>query len=163
MQLFFFLGEYQNQMQTIRVTLHPIPAAFQTWPMLESKRGGGCLCHLCTKMKEHGVVSDAEFHTITSAITPFAFANHRKELMVYFEFAPEVLQKLEKDSYKWATLRPFADSMLDKVANKDLESAYQEWMQTILRLKEEAHVPDSLKVLDVALAKSPLACPLATC
>ena len=72
--------------------------------------------------------------------------------MVYFEFAPEVLSALEKQSYNWATLRPFADSMLDKIANKQLESAFQEWMQTILRLKEEAHVTDSLKVLDVQLA-----------
>ena len=152
-------------MQTIRVTLHPIPAAFQTWPMLESKskHKADATCHLCTVLRKHAVVSEEEFQTISTAITPYAFTHHRKELMVYFEFAPEVLQKLEKDSYKWATLRPFADSMLDKVANKDLESAYQEWMQTILRLKEEAHVPDSLKVLDVALAKSPLACPLATC
>ena len=144
-------------MQTIRVTLHPLPAAFQTWPMLESKQNADCICHLCTKMKEHGVVSEEEFHTITTAITPFAFTHHRKELMVYFEFAPEALSALEKDSYNWATLRPFADSMLDKIANKQLESAFQEWMQTILRLKEEAHVTDSLKVLDVQLAKRPLA------
>ena len=114
-------------------------------------------CHLCTKMKEHGVVSEEEFHTITSAITPYAFATHRKELMVYFEFAPEALSALEKQSYNWATLRPFADSMLDKIAKDDLESAFQEWMQTILRLKEEADVPDALKVLDVQLAKRPLA------
>ena len=144
-------------MQTIRVTLHPIPAAFQTWPMLESKHRGRSGCHLCTKMRKHGVVSEEEFHTIKQAITPFAFATHRKELMVYFEFAPEVLQKLEKDSYNWATLRPFADSMLAKVAASQLESAYQEWMQTILRLKEEAGQPEELKVLDVALAKSALA------
>jgi len=151
-------------MQTIRVTLHPIPAAFQTWPMLESKQGGGggADCHLCTKMKEHGIVSEEEFHTISTAITPFAFANHRKELMVYFEFAPEALSALEKQSYNWATLRPFADSMLKKIASKDLESAFQEWMQTILKLKEKAHVTDSLKVLDVALAKRPLANPLAS-
>ena len=77
--------------------------------------------------------------------------------MVYFEFAPEVLSALEKQSYNWASLRGFADSMLDKIANKDLESAYQEWMQTILKLKEEADVPDALKVLDVQLAKRPLA------
>ena len=72
--------------------------------------------------------------------------------MVYFEFAPEVLQQLEKDSYNWASLREFADSMLAKIAAKELESAYTEWMQTILKLKEEAGQPDSLKVLDVALA-----------
>ena len=151
-------------MQTIRVTLHPLPAAFQPWPMLESKQdgGGGAQCHLCTKMKEHAVVSDAEFQTITQAITPFAFTHFRKELMVYFEFAPQVLQKLETQGFHWATLRPFADSMLAKIANKDLESAYTEWMQTILRLKEEAHVPEDLKVLDVALATTPLATPLAS-
>ncbi len=148
-------------MQTIRVTLHPLPAAFQTWPMLESKQSGnngGDGCHLCTVLRKHAVISDAEFQTITTAITPYAFATHRKELMVYFEFAPEVLSALEKQSYNWASLRPFADSMLDKIANKQLESAYQEWMQTILRLKEEAGQKiTNLKVLDVALAKSPMA------
>ena len=151
-------------MPILTVTLTAIPPFLRAWPMLESKTSGNeAGCHLCTKMKEHGVISEEEFHPITTAITPFAFANHRKELMVYFEFAPEALSALEKDSYNWATLRPFADSMLDKIAAKDLESAYQEWMQTILRLKEEAHVPDALKVLDVQLAKSPLACPLASC
>ena len=141
-------------MQTIRVTLHPLPAAFQPWPMLESKQEGtsGAGCHLCTTLHKHHVISDAEFQTITTAITPYAFANYRKELMVYFEFAPEVLQKLEKDSYNWASLRGFADSMLKKIVKDDLESAYTEWMQTILRLKEEAGQPDSLKVLDVQLA-----------
>tara|TARA_Y100000748_G_scaffold73795_1_gene60653 strand:- start:1809 stop:4457 length:2649 start_codon:yes stop_codon:yes gene_type:complete len=137
---------------TVSVALGAIPGLLRAWPMLESKRSHGSGCHLCTKLKEHAVISDAEFHTITQAITPFAFANHRKELMVYFEFAPEALSALEKQSYNWATLRPFADSMLDKIANKQLESAFQEWMQTILRLKEEAHVTDSLKVLDVQLA-----------
>ena len=126
--------------------------------MLESKQGGKSIgSHLCTTLRKHRVISDAEFHTITTAITPFAFTHHRKELMVYFEFAPEVLSALEKQSYNWASLRGFADSMLDKIANKDLESAYQEWMQTILKLKEEADVPDALKVLDVQLAKRPLA------
>ena len=122
--------------------------------MLESKQGGNEFdSHLCTKLKEHHVISHAEFQTISTAITPFAFANHRKELMVYFEFAPEVLEKLEKQSYNWAGLRPFAESMLAKVAAKDLESAFQEWMQTILRLKEEAGQPmENLKVLDVQLA-----------
>ena len=140
-------------MQTIRVTLHPIPAAFQPWPMLESKQGGNEFdSHLCTKLKEHHVISHAEFQTISTAITPFAFANHRKELMVYFEFAPEVLEKLEKQSYNWAGLRGFADSMLAKIASNQMESAYTEWMQTILQLKEEAHVPENLKVLDVQLA-----------
>ena len=149
-------------MQTIRVTLHPIPAAFQPWPMLESKQDSNNQCHLCTTLHKHGIVSDAEFHTITQAITPFAFTHFRKELMVYFEFAPEVLEALEKDSYNWATLCGFADSMLHKIASNDMKSAFQEWMQTILRLKEEAHVPDALKVLDVALV-SPLANPLASC
>ena len=144
-------------MPILTVTLTKIPPFLRAWPMLESKQDKSCSSHLCTKMKEHAVVSDAEFQTISTAITPFAFTHHRKELMVYFEFAPEVLQKLEMDSYNWATLRPFADSMLDKIAKDDLESAYQEWMQTILRLKEEAHVPDALKVLDVQLAKRPLA------
>ena len=77
--------------------------------------------------------------------------------MVYFEFAPQVLEALETRSYNWAALRPFADSMLSKITNKDLESAYTEWMQTILRLKEEAGQPEELKVLDVALATTPLA------
>ena len=144
-------------MPILTVTLTAIPPFLRAWPMLESKRKSLMGCHLCTKMKEHGVVSEEEFHTITSAITPYAFATHRKELMVYFEFAPEALSALEKQSYNWATLRPFADSMLDKIAKDDLESAFQEWMQTILRLKEEADVPDALKVLDVQLAKRPLA------
>jgi len=144
-------------MPILTVTLTAIPPFLRAWPMLESKGRNSGASHLCTKLKEHGIVSDAEFHTISTAITPYAFATHRKELMVYFEFAPEVLQQLEKDSYNWASLRPFADSMLDKIANKQLESAFQEWMQTILRLKEEAHVPDALEVLDVQLAKSPLA------
>ena len=144
-------------MPILTVTLTEIPPFLRAWPMLESKTGTDQGSHLCTKMKEHQVLSDAEFHTITQAITPFAFATHRKELMVYFEFAPEVLEALGKQGFDWATLRPFADSMLDKIDNKDLESAFQEWMQTILRLKEEAHVPDSLKVLDVQLA-----CPLAS-
>ena len=127
--------------------------------MLESKGRRSGASHLCTKLKEHGVVSEKEFHTITTAITPYAFANHRKELMVYFEFAPEVLQSLETRSYNWAGLRGFADSMLAKIASKDLESAYQEWMQTILRLKEEAGQKiTNLKVLDVQLAS-----PLASC
>ena len=150
-------------MPILTVTLTKIPPFLRAWPMLESKTASRGGCHLCTKLKEHEVLSQAEFHTITTAITPYAFANHRKELMVYFEFAPEVLQKLETQSYNWATLRPFADSMLDKIAKDDLESAFQEWMQTILRLKEEADVPDALKVLDVQLAKRPLACPLASC
>ena len=150
-------------MPILTVTLTAIPPFLRAWPMLESKRKSLMGCHLCTKMKEHGVVSEEEYHTITTAITPFAFTHHRKELMVYFEFAPEVLQKLEKDSYNWATLRPFADSMLDKIASNQMESAFQEWMKTILQLKEEAHVPDALKVLDVALAKHPLANPLASC
>ena len=144
-------------MPVLTVTLTAIPPFLRAWPMLESKQNSGCSSHLCTKLKEHAVISDAEFHTITSAITPYAFKYFRKELMVYFEFAPEVLQKLETQSYNWATLRPFADSMLDKIANKQLESAYTVWMQTILRLKEEADVPDALKVLDVQLAKRPLA------
>ena len=145
---------------TVDVTLSAIPGSLRAWPMLETKQGGagGADCHLCTTLHNHAVISDTEFHTITQAITPYAFATHRKQLMVYFEFAPEVLQKLEKQSYNWAALRPFAESMLHKIANKDLESAYQEWMQTILRLKEEADVPDALKVLDLQLAT-----PLATC
>ena len=126
--------------------------------MLESKAGHQQGCHLCTKMKEHQVISDAEFHTITQAITPFAFANHRKDLMVYFEFAPEVLEALESQGFNWAGLRGFAESMLHKIASKDLESAYTEWMQTILKLKEEADLPADLKVLDVQLAT-----PLASC
>ena len=145
-------------MPVLTVTLTKIPPFLRAWPMLESKynaaRNG---CHLCTTLKEHAVISDAEFQTITTAITPYAFKYFRKELMVYFEFAPEALSALEKQSYNWASLRGFADSMLDKVASKDLESAFQEWMQTILKLKEEAHVTDSLKVLDVQLAKRPLA------
>ena len=144
-------------MPILTVTLTAIPPFLRAWPMLESKNRANCGSHLCTVLRKHGVLSDAEFHTISTAITPYAFATHRKELMVYFEFAPEVLQKLEKDSYNWATLRPFADSMLAKVAASQLESAYQEWMQTILRLKEEAGQPEELKVLDVALANSPLA------
>ena len=144
-------------MQTIRVTLHPLPAAFQPWPMLESKYGSRKGCHLCTTLHKHHVLSDAEFHTITTAITPFAFTHFRKDLMVYFEFAPEVLQALETQGFHWAGLRGFADSMLKKIASNDLESAYTEWMQTILQLKEEAHVPEELKVLDVALATTPLA------
>ena len=154
---FFFLGEYQNQMPILTVTLTKIPPFLRAWPMLESKGSGEFGCHLCTKMKEHRVVSEEEYHTISTAITPYAFANHRKELMVYFEFAPEALSALEKQSYNWATLRPFADSMLDKIAKDDLESAFQEWMQTILRLKEEADVPDALKVLDIQLAYPTLA------
>ena len=75
-----------------------------------------------------------------------------QNLMVYFEFAPEVLQKLETQGFDWGSLRGFADFMLDKIASKDLESAFQEWMQTILKLKEEAHVVEALKVLDVQLA-----------
>ena len=145
-------------MPILTVTLTKIPPFLRAWPMLESKTSGDDMgSHLCTMLRKHGVVSDAEFHMITTAITPFAFTHHRKELMVYFEFAPEVLSALEKQSYNWASLRGFADSMLDKIANKDLESAYQEWMQTILKLKEEADVPDALKVLDVQLAKRPLA------
>tara|TARA_B100000886_G_C20382384_1_gene474476 strand:+ start:45 stop:1121 length:1077 start_codon:yes stop_codon:yes gene_type:complete len=137
---------------TVTVTLGAIPGELRAWPMLESKKHHKGGCHLCTTLKEHGVVSEEEFHTITQAITPYAFATHRKELMVYFEFAPGVLQKLEKNSYNWASLRGFADSMLAKVASKDFESAYTEWMQTILRLKEEANISDSLEVLDVQLA-----------
>ncbi len=149
-------------MPILTVTLTKIPPFLRAWPMLESKNRHKAGCHLCTKMKEHGVVSDAEFQTISTAITPYAFKYFRKELMVYFEFAPEVLQQLEKDSYNWAGLRPFADSMLAKIAKDDLESAFQEWMETILQLKEEAHVPDALKVLNVQLAKRPLANPLAS-
>ena len=127
--------------------------------MLKSKQAAKSACHLCTVLRKHGVISDAEFKTITQAITPYAFANHRKELMVYFEFAPEVLEALETQDFDWATLRGFADSMLNKIAKKDLESAFQEWMQTILRLKEEAGQKiTNLKVLDVQLAS-----PLATC
>ena len=159
------LGAAFDAETTVTVTLGDIPAELRAWPMLESKQKGDCSTHLCTKMRKHGVVSEEEFQTISTAITPYAFATHRKELMVYFEFAPEVLEKLEKDSYNWATLRGFADSMLNKIANKDLESAFQEWMQTILRLKEEAGQPiKDLKVLDVQLAKSPLAAtPLVKC
>ena len=147
-------------MQTIRVTLHSLPAAFQPWPMLESKhRGKGSGCHLCTMLRKHAVVSEKEFQTITTAITPFAFCFHHKELMAYFEFAPEVLEALEKDSYNWANLRPFADSMLAKVAAKDLESAYTEWMQTLWKLNERTGLSmEDLEVLDVALAN-----PLASC
>ncbi len=144
-------------MPILTVTLTEIPTSLRAWPMLESKgnhRGGS---HLCTVLRNHRVISDAEFHTITQAITPYAFATHRKELMVYFEFAPEVLEALETQNFEWASLRGFADSMLDKVANKELESAYTEWMQTILKLKEEAHVTEELKVLDVASA-NPLTC-----
>ncbi|MED6314776.1 MAG: hypothetical protein VX704_07045, partial [Verrucomicrobiota bacterium] len=67
---------------------------------------------------------------------------------------------LESQGFDWAGLRGFADSMLRKVAAGELESAYQEWMQTILRLKEEeAGQPIAdLKVLDVVLAS-----PLASC
>ena len=138
---------------TVTVTLGAIPAALRAWPMLESKKHHKGGCHLCTTLKEHGVVSEEEFHTITQAITLYAFATHRKELMVYFEFAPEVLSALETQSYNWAGLRGFADSMLKKIASKDLESAYQEWMQTILKLKEEAGQPiEDLKLLDVAIA-----------
>ena len=142
----------------LTVSLTAIPEALRAWPMLESKQGGNADCHLCTKLKEHAVISNAEFQTITKVITPFAFAFHRKELMVYFEFAPEVLEALEKQCYNWATLRPFANSMLAKIAAKQLESAYQEWMQTIFKLKEEAGQPDSLKLLNVQLAS-----PLASC
>ena len=149
-------------MPMLTVSLTVIPEVLRAWPMLESKQEGNAECHLCTTLRKHGVVSDAEFHTITRAITPFVFAFHRKELMVYFEFAPGVLEALEKQGFEWASLRPFADSMLSKIAAKQLESAWQEWMQTILRLKEEAGQPDSLKVLDVQLA-SPLASPLASC
>ena len=79
--------------------------------------------------------------------------------MVYFEFAPEVLEALETQNFDWEILRPFADSMLKKVASNQLESAFQEWMHTILRLKEVAGQPiEDLKVLDVALAT-----PLASC
>ena len=145
-------------MPILTVTLTKIPPFLRAWPMLESKTSGDDMgSHLCTMLRKHGVVSDAEFHMITTAITPFAFTHHRKELMVYFEFAPEALSALEKQSYNWATLRPFADSMLDKIAKDDLESAFQEWMQTILRLKEEADVPDALKVLDIQLAYPTLA------
>ena len=144
-------------MPILTVTLTAIPPFLRAWPMLESKNRHQGGCHLCTVLRKHAVVSEEEFHTITTAITPFAFKYFRKELMVYFEFAPEVLQSLEKDSYNWASLRGFAESMLDKITSKQLESAYQEWMQTILQLKEEAHVPDALKVLDVQLAKRPLA------
>ena len=87
------------------------------------------------------------------------------KLMVYFEFATEVLEALEQQGYNWASLRGFADSMLKKIANKQLESAYQESMQTILKLKEEAGQKiTNLKVLDVALANPNLAnTPLASC
>ena len=146
------LGKAFDAETTVTVELTDIPAALRAWPMLESKQRSGGGSHLCTKMRKHGVVSEEEFHTISTAITPYVFTHHRKELMVYFEFAPEVLQKLETQSYNWAGLRGFANSMLDKIASKDLESAFQEWMQTILKLKEEAGQPDSLKVLDVALA-----------
>ena len=61
--------------------------------------------------------------------------------MVYFEFAPQVLSALETQGFDWASLRGFADSMLNKIASKHF-----------LRLKEEAHVPADLKVLDVQLA-----------
>ena len=149
-----------DEASSVDVSLGVVPEALRAWPMLESKQGrGGGSSHLCTKMKEHAVISDAEFHTITQAITPFTFTHHRKELMVYFEFAPEVLEALETQSYNWAGLRGFADSMLAKVASNQLESAFQEWMQTILRLKEVAGQPiEDLKVLDVALST-----PLASC
>ena len=141
-------------MPILTVTLTAIPPFLRAWPMLESKNAADDgACHLCTKLKEHGVVSEEEFHTITTAITPYAFANHRKELMVYFEFAPQVLSALETQGFDWVSLRGFADSMLKKIAAKQLESAYTEWMQTILKLKEEAgqRIAD-LKVLDVQLA-----------
>ena len=147
------LGKAFAAETTVTVTLGDIPAGLRAWPMLESKAGHQQGCYLCTKMKEHGVVSEEEFHTITQAITPYAFATHRKELMVYFEFAPGVLQSLETQDFDWAGLRGFADSMLKKIANNDLESAYTEWMQTILKLKEEAGQPiEDLKLLDVAIA-----------
>ena len=146
-------------MPILTVSLTNIPAFLQAWPMLESKQNGDCGSHLCTTLHKHQIISDAEFQTITQAIFQFAVKHFRKELMVYFEFAPEVLEALEKQSYNWAGLRPFADSMLAKIASKDLESAYTEWMQTILRLKEVAGQPiEDLKVLDVALAT-----PLASC
>ena len=146
----------------LTVTLTAIPEPLRAWPMLESNGNNSGGSHLCTTLHKHAVISNAEFQTITRAMNPFAFATHRKELMVYFEFAPEVLEALEKQCYNWTTLRGFADSMLAKVASKDLESAFQEWMQTILKLKEVAGQPDSLEVLDVQLA-SPLASPLASC
>jgi hypothetical protein len=154
-----FLGSSFATETTVTVTLGAIPAELRAWPMLKSKQKGHCGTHLCTKMRKHGVVSEEEFHMITQAITPYVFTHHRKEFMVYMEFAPQVLEALETDSYNWAALRPFADSMLNKIAKKDLESAFQEWMQTILRLKEEAGQKiTNLKVLDVQLAS-----PLATC
>ena len=139
---------------SVDVVLGVIPEALRAWPMLESKQAGGAGdSHLCTKLKEHGIVSEEEFQTITRAITPFAFANYRKELMVYFEFAPEVLEALETQGFDWAGLRGFAESMLTKVEARNLESAYTEWMQTILRLKEEAGQPiRDFKLLDVALS-----------
>ena len=144
-------------MPLLNVSLTKIPAMFQAWPMLESKHQGGCDTALCTKMKEHAVISHTEFQTISQAITPYTFTHHRKELMVYFEFAPEVLEALETQNFDWEILRPFADSMLKKVASNQLESAFQEWMHTILRLKEVAGQPiEDLKVLDVALS-TPLA------
>jgi hypothetical protein len=146
-------------MPLLTVSLTNIPTFLQAWPMLESKQGRRATCHLCTKLHKHAVISNAEFQTITRAITPYAFTHFRKELMVYFEFAPEVLEALETQSYNWAGLRGFADSMLAKVASNQLESAFQEWMHTILRLKEVAGQPiEDLKVLDVALST-----PLASC
>ncbi len=145
-------------MPILTVTLTAIPPFLRAWPMLESKFDGGAnKCHLCTKMRKHGVVSEEEFHTISTAITPFAFCFHQKELMAYFEFAPEVLEALETQGFDWASLRGFADSMLAKVAAKDLESAYQEWMQTLWKLNERTGLSmEDLEVLDVQLAKRPL-------
>ena len=64
------------------------------------------------------------------------------------------LSKLEKENYDWKLLRPFADSMLKKVASNELESAYNEWMQTILSLNNESgqRIQD-LTLLDVAIAQ----------
>jgi hypothetical protein len=151
-------------MPLLTVTLTAIPPFLRAWPMLESKQNSLQGCHLCTTLRKHRVLSQAEFQTITQAITPFAFCFHQKELMAYFKFAPVLLEQLETQGFEWAILRPFADSMLHKVAKKQLESAYQEWMQTLWTLHKctELSIND-LEVLDVQLAATPLATPLATC
>jgi hypothetical protein len=147
---------FESKDTTLKINTRPskIPKEFQAWTMMETKGRTNGDCYLCTKLRDHGVVTEEEFQIITTSVTPHAFKHHRKELMVYFEFAPEVLEQMEQENYDWKSLRPFADSMLKKVASDELESAYNEWMQTILGLKKESgqRIQD-LKLLDVAIAQ----------
>ncbi len=145
-------------MQTIRVTLHPIPAAFQTWPMLESmgqQGGSGADSHLCTKLKEHGVISEEEYEIVNavSSFRLYGYRHLRKELLVYLEHAPEVLEALESQHFDWSTLRPFADELLQLVHANQLEAACKLLTKTMFDLKDRAGQPiTNLQVLDVALA-----------